>query len=191
MSLIEPQHVTVSNPLRSIGFYIKKERSKWETTLHTTRMSNLVDIEIFMLKSNQLFDDRELVFEKKRGNMKGKPFLWVSGEKWKFFMYEWGWVGAGVSIFWLREGDWTFFEGGCGWVEVYSGWVGVGRHFLWVGGGGWTFFMGGWGWMHILGGGIFWVSGAGWTFFMGGWGWMEVYFGWVGVRGLCGGGHSF
>ena len=39
-----------------------------------TRMSNFVDIEIFMLKSNQLFDDRELVFEKKQLNIKGQPF---------------------------------------------------------------------------------------------------------------------
>ena len=146
MSLIKPQHVTVSNSLRSIGFYIKKEQSKWKTILHTTRMSNFVEIEIFMLKSNQLFDDRELVFEKKQLNIKGQPFLWVSGERWKFFMCEWGWVGAGVSIFWVVEGGWLFPEGEWGWVEVC---------FLW------TFFMGGWGWVEVYFGWV-WVGGDEW-----------------------------
>ena len=64
-------------------------------------MPNFVDIEIFMLKSNQLFDDRELVFEKKQLNIKGQPFQWVSGERLNFFMSEWGWVGLGVSIVWV------------------------------------------------------------------------------------------
>ena len=64
-------------------------------------MSNFVDIEIFMLKSNQLFDDRELVFEKKQLNIKGQPFQWVSGERLNFFMSEWGWLGLGVSIVWV------------------------------------------------------------------------------------------
>ena len=65
-SVIKPQHVAVCDPLRSIGFYLRKEQSEWKNTLKATRMSNFVHIETFMLKLYQLVDDRELVFEKKR-----------------------------------------------------------------------------------------------------------------------------
>ena len=72
-------------------------------------------------------------------------------------MREWGWLGAGVSIFWVDESGWTFFMGGWEWVEVYFGWVGLCGHF-----------MSGWGWVEVyfgwvgMGGGIFWVGGDGW-----------------------------
>ena len=59
-SVIKPRQTAVFNPLRSIGFYLKKERSEWKATLKTTRMSNFVHIETFVLKPNQLLDDREL-----------------------------------------------------------------------------------------------------------------------------------
>lgn len=51
-------------------------------------------------------------------------------------------------------------------MDIFYGCVGVG-------GAGWRFFW------------------SGWTFFMDGWGLVEIYFGWLGMIGVSGGGHSF
>ena len=80
-------------------------------------------------------------------------------------MCEQGWLGAGLSIFWVGESGWTFFMGGWGQVEVYFGWVGVGEHFYGQAG---------------VGGGLFLVDGGVWTYLWvsrGRWGGVELCFG--------------
>ena len=137
-----------------------------------------------MLKSVQLFDDRELVFKKKRLiilieflilaliklNIKDYPFFWVSrerwvgvgGDRWRYILGGWGWsflwVGGGewglVDILWVSRGEWRL-------VEVYFGWEGVNEHFLWVSGCGGSYILGRW---------TFLLVGTG------GWRWLEAYF---------------
>ena len=158
MSVIESRYVTVSNPLRRIGFSTKMVRSEWKTTLKTTRISNFVHIETFMLKPNQLFDDRELVFE----------------NKWLYYMVFIEFLIL-ASIKLNIKGQHLFYE-----------LVKKGGHLLCVSGDGCKYILGDWRWVDIFYGwvgvdeGIFWMSGGGWTFFTG-WGWadcVEVYFGW-------------
>ena len=109
------------------------------------------------IKSNHMIDNRELVFDKKRLNIKGQPFLRVSGERWIFFM----WVGMGGWKYNYILGGWGWLDILWGWVEVYFMWVGMGGHYLWVGGGRWSYILGDWGLVNIfygwvgVGGGIF------------------------------------
>ena len=58
----------------------------------------------------------------------------------------------------MNGGAWTFFMGGCWWLEVYFGWRG---------------------WLDILYG----CMGGSWRYILGEWGCVDIFYGWVGVGG--------